>query len=88
MLLCATTHKEIHQIFAMVQTIRIETMEWIAEAKRQCAMMGRVHRWHWVVDERVNSDQFPALEGQLLLLDTALEPSNSNALIFHPCCST
>ena len=44
--------------------------------------------WHWVVDERVDSDQFPALEGQLLLLDTTLEPSNSNALILHLCFST
>ena len=88
MLLCATICEEIHQLFAMTQTIRIETLQWIAEAKRQCAIIGRVHGWHWVVDERVNSDQFPALEGQLLLSDTALEPSNCNALILYPLFST
>ena len=64
MLLCATTHKEIHWLFTIVQTIGMETLEWIAEAKRQCAIIGRAHGWHWIVDERVNSDQYPALEGQ------------------------
>ena len=88
MSLCAMTHKEIHQLFTTVQTIRMETLEWIVEAKRQCAMIGRVHGWHWVVDERVNLDQFPALEGYLLLSDTMLEPSDSNVLILHPHLST
>ena len=31
---------------------------------------------------------FPALEGQLLLLETTLEPSDSIALILHPQFST
>ena len=88
MLLFATTHKEIHWLFAMVQTIGMETLEWIVEAKRQCAIIGRVYSWHWVIDKRVDSDQFLALEGQLLLSDTVLEPSNSNALILHPHFST
>ena len=47
-------------------------------------MLGRAHGWHWVVDKRVYLDQFPALEGQLLLSGTALESSNSNVLILHP----
>ena len=34
MLLCATTCKEIHQIFATAQNIGMETLEWIAEAKK------------------------------------------------------
>ena len=34
MLLCATTHEKICWLFAMVQTIGIEMLEWIAEAKR------------------------------------------------------
>ena len=88
MLLCATTREEIHWLFTTAQTIRMETLEWIVEAKRRCAMIGRVHGWHWVVDERVDSDQFPALEGQLLLSDTTLEPSDSNVLILHPHLST
>jgi hypothetical protein len=41
-----------------------------------------------MVDERINSDQFPALEGQLLLSGTALEPSDSNTMILHPRLST
>ena len=47
-----------------------------------------MHGWHWPVDEGVDSDQFPALEGQSLLSDTTLVPNNSNALILHPCLST
>ena len=86
MLLCTMTHEEIHRLFAITQTIRMETLEWIAEATRWCAMIGRAHSWHWVVDKRVDSDQFPVLEGQLLLSDTGLEPSDFNALIltFQP----
>ena len=56
MLLCAMIHEEICWLFATVQTIGMETLEWIAEAKRQCAMIGSAHSWHWVVDKRVNSD--------------------------------
>jgi hypothetical protein len=88
MLLCAMTCEEIHRLFTMAQTIRMETLEWIVEAKRRCAMIGRVRGWHWVVDEGVDLNQFPTLEGQLLLLDTTLEPSNSDALILHPHLST
>ena len=46
--------------------------------------IGKVHGWYWSVDEEVDSDLFPALEGQLLLPDAALVPDNSNALILHP----
>ena len=84
MLLCATTCKEIHWLFRMVQTIGMESLEWIAEAKRWCGMIGRAHSWHWVVNEGVDSDQFPALEGQSLLLNTELELSDLNVLILHP----
>ena len=66
----------------------METLEWIAEAKKWCGITGRVHSWHWAVNEGVDSDQFPALEGQSLLSDTTLEPSDSNELILHPCLST
>ena len=63
----------------------MEALEWIAEAKKRCGILGRAHSWHWSVDEEVDSDLFPALEGQLSLLDATLVPNNSNALILHPC---
>ena len=62
----------------------MEALEWIAEAKKRCGILGRAHGWHWSVDEEVDSDLFPALEGQLSLSDTALVPNNSNTLILHP----
>ena len=62
----------------------MEALEWIAEAKKRCGILGRAHGWHWSVDEEVDSDLFPALEGQLLLSDATLVPDNSNALILHP----
>ena len=88
MLLCATTCKKICQLFAMAQTIGMETLEWIVEAKRQCGMIGKIHSWHWTINEGVGSDLFPTLEGQLLLSEMMLEPSNSTALILHPRFST
>ena len=66
----------------------MEALEWIAEAKKRCGILGRVHGWHWSVDEEVDSELFPALEGQLSLLDTMLVPNNFNALILHPHFST
>ena len=84
MLLCATTREEIHRLFTMVQGIGMEALEWIAEAKKRCGILGRAHGWHWSVDEEVDSDLFPTLEGQLFLSDAALIPDNSNALILHP----
>ena len=66
----------------------MEALEWIAEAKKRCGILGRAHGWHWSVGEEVDSDLFPTLEGQLSLSNTALVPDNSNALILHPCFST
>ena len=88
MLLCTTTREEICRLFATVQGIGMEALEWIAEAKKRCGILGRAHSWHWSVDEGVDSDLFPALEGQLSLSDTTLVPNNSNALILHPRFST
>ena len=84
MLLCATTRKEICRLFATVQGIGMEALEWIAEAKKRCGILGRAHGWHWSVDKEVDLDLFHTLEGQLLLSDTALVPDNSNTLILHP----
>ena len=58
------------------------------EAKKRCRISGSMHGWHWPVDEGVDLDQFPALEGQSLLSDTALVPNDSNVLILHPRLST
>ena len=66
----------------------METLEWIAEAKKRCGILGRTHGWHCPVDKGVNSDQFPTLEGQSLLSDTMLVPNDSNALTLHPRLST
>ena len=66
----------------------MEALEWIAEAKKRCGILGRAHGWHWSVDEEVDSDLFPTLEGQLLLSETMLVPDNSNALFLHPCLLT
>ena len=66
----------------------MEALEWIAEAKKRCGILGGTHGWHWPADEEVDSDQFPALEGQLLLSDTTLVPDNSNMLVLHPRLST
>jgi hypothetical protein len=88
MLLCATTREEIRRLFATAQDIGIEALEWIAEAKKRCGVLGRAHGWHWSVDEEVNSSIFPALEGRLSLPDATLVPNDSNALILHPRFST
>ena len=46
MLLCATTRKEIRRLFAMAQDIGMEALEWIAEAKKRCGILGRaLERW-------------------------------------------
>ena len=51
MLLCATTCEEIRQLFATAQNIGMKTLEWIAEAKKRCGIIGRTQSWHWPVNE-------------------------------------
>ena len=76
--------KEVHHLFNMAQAIGVETVEWIAEAKKCCGLLRRSHGWNWNGNEHLDSDHFPLLEGQLLILEPALEPNDSNALILHP----
>jgi hypothetical protein len=83
MLLCATTREEIQRLFATAQDIGIEALEWIAEAKKRCGVLGRAHGWHWSVDEEVNSSIFPVLEGQLSLPD-ATYPTTLTHSFFTP----
>lgn len=84
MLLSSTTIEEVRRLFNMAQAIGVETVEWIAEAKKRCGLLGRSHGWNWNGEERLDSDRFPLLEGQLLISEPALEPNDSNALILHP----
>jgi len=72
-------------LFNMAWAIGVETVEWIAEAKKQCGLLGRSHGWNWNGEECLDSNRFPLLEGQPLIAEPALEPSNSNTLILHPC---
>jgi hypothetical protein len=83
MLLSATTIEEVRRLFAMAQSIGLETLEWIAEAERCCNLLGRSHGWTWNEADDADSDRFPLLENQLLLSGAALEPNDSNALIIH-----
>jgi hypothetical protein len=84
MLLSTTTIEEVRRLFAMAQSIRLKTLEWIAETKRRCDLLGQSHGWTWNEADDANSDCFPLLENQLLLSDATLEPTDSNALILHP----
>ena len=38
---------EVHKLFRMAQTIGLEALEWIAEAKRHCESIMGFHGWHW-----------------------------------------
>ena len=47
MLLSATTWEEVHKLFKMAQSVGLEALEWIGEAKRRCESVGERHGWHW-----------------------------------------
>jgi hypothetical protein len=47
MLLSATTWEEVHKLFKMAQSVGLEALEWIGEAKRHCESVGGRHGWHW-----------------------------------------
>jgi hypothetical protein len=47
MLLSATTWEEVHKLFKMAQSVGLEALEWIGEAKRRCESVGGRHGWHW-----------------------------------------
>ena len=49
----------------MAQGIGMEALEWIVEAKMRCGILEKIHSWHWSVEEEVDSDLFPTLEGAL-----------------------
>src|SRR6267154_6515754 len=43
MLLSSTTLEEVRRLFNMAQVIGVETVEWIAEAKKCCRILGRTN---------------------------------------------
>src|ERR1700683_1257717 len=45
MLLSATTLEQVHKLFRMAQTIGLEALEWIAEARRHCGSIMGFHGW-------------------------------------------
>jgi hypothetical protein len=47
MLLSATMWEEVHKLFKMAQSVGLEALEWIGEAKRHCESVGGCHGWHW-----------------------------------------
>jgi hypothetical protein len=46
-LLSSTMIEEVHCLFNMAQVIGVEMVEWIAEAKKHCRLLGRSHGWNW-----------------------------------------
>jgi hypothetical protein len=84
MLLSSTTMEEVCSLFNMAQAIGVETVEWIAEEKKHCRILGRMNGWNWNDEGHSDSNQFPLLEGQLLNPESSLNPTNSNTLILHP----
>src|ERR1700729_3866861 len=47
MLLSVTMWEEVHKLFKMAQSVGLEALEWIGEAKRCCKSIGGHHSWHW-----------------------------------------
>ena len=39
--------EEVHKLFKMAQSVGLEAVEWIGEAKRRCESIGGRHGWHW-----------------------------------------
>ena len=67
--------EEVHRLFNMAQAIGVEMVEWIAEAKERCRIFGRVNGWNWNNEGHSDSNQFPLLEGQLLIPELSLNPT-------------
>src|ERR1700683_4909265 len=50
-LLSTTTLEEVNKLFKMAQSVGLEALEWIGEAKRRCEAMRGSHGWHWDAPE-------------------------------------
>src|ERR1700683_4561018 len=97
----ASMLEEVHKMFRMAQTVGLEALEWIAEAKRHCELIVGCHSWHWGNPEAgavVAHTCLLLLEGQGQIeyglvsapgddsLTNCEPPTNtSKAVIIHPC---
>jgi hypothetical protein len=90
LLLSATSLSNIHKLFAMVQLISLETLEWIAEVKRRCALARDGHRWHWQDSqgELAVSGSQDSCVAEDRMIEEADAMGNRQALILHPRYST
>jgi hypothetical protein len=90
LLLSATSLSDIHKLFAMAQSIGLETLEWIAEAKRRCTLAGDGHGWHWQDSrgELVVSGSQDSCVAEDRMIEEADATGNEQALILHPRYST
>ena len=100
MLLSATMWEEVHKLFKMAQSVGLEALEWIGEAKRHCKSIGGCHGWHWdnpkagTVTIRTHlplSESQGQIEYRLYPTLTSDSPTNDNlpsnaskAVILHP----
>ena len=85
LLISATTIEQVFGLFKFTQTVGLEAIEWIEEARRHCAMLGDAHGWHWAIPKVVDYplvSNLPLLEGQGLImagldvtLDSDIPPS-------------
>jgi len=96
MLLSATSFDNILKLFKMVQTVGLEAVRWIEEAKEGCEILGGQHGWIWPYSGAIKPN-LPLLEGQGSIMvgaDVDLDsnipstrpssPDYSKALILHP----
>jgi hypothetical protein len=100
MLLSATSLDHIFKLFKIVQTVGLDAVHWIEEAKDHCDILGGDHGWIWPCSSVTKTLKFPnllLLEGQGSImagsnidLDSKFPPTQpsspdlSKALILHP----
>jgi hypothetical protein len=95
MLLSATSFDNIFKLFKMAQTVGLEGVRWIKEAKERCEILGGQHSWIWPYSGAIKPN-LPLLEGQGSIMagaDINLDsnipstrsssPDYSKALIIH-----
>jgi len=71
--------EEVCCLFNMAQAIGVEMVEWIAEAKKRCGLLGRSHSWNWNGEERLDTDCFPLWKDSYLFWT-----AHSNLAILMP----
>ena len=100
MLLSATSFDNVFKLFKMAQTVGLEAVRWIEEAKERCGTLGGQHGWIWPysgIAKPLGFPNLPLLEGQGSIMaesddgldsefspPTPSSPDLSKALILHP----